>query len=92
LKGECSSFEAILLIEAQQDVVEVVLGEEVTVIATLLEDVGNYLLILALLQSCLLPRAEVVPGELQRPFLLLPIIMQILDVVAGGLGTFNNGL
>jgi hypothetical protein len=55
--------------------VEIILGEEVTVISTFLEDIGDDLLIGTLLQTGPLPSVEVFLGQLNRP---LPDRLRIL--------------
>ena len=53
---------AVFLLAAQQDMVEVILGEEVGVVLSGLEDVGYYALVLVLLHSCCcLPCSYVIP-------------------------------
>lgn len=75
---------AVFLLAAQQDMVEVVLGEEVRVILAGLEDVGNYALVLVLLHGyCCLPRSYVIPRQFDRPLSVLQRMGQLFGVFLG---------
>ena len=76
---------AVLLLAAEQDMVEVILGEEVAVILARLEDVGDDSLVFVLLHGCcLLPRSDVIAGQLDRPLSVLQRMGHLIMVLLGG--------
>lgn len=67
--------------------IEIILGEEITIVSPLLEDVCDYLFVLALLQrQCLLSGPKEFPCKFQRPLFEIRSLRPIFAVDGGLIG------